>query len=130
VVTWHCRGGLDVRLTSIVVGLLSGAAVGFVVGLLIAEDPMGWVFLAVVGAMFGGIAGGKLIKTVGWFVLAGAMLGGVIAILFNGPGKAAMYGAPLGAIMGLAMGLAAEVNRPRQCVDPKSHDVGAGNEEN
>jgi hypothetical protein len=41
-----------------------------VVGLLIVEELDGGIFLAVVGALLGGVLGGNIIRTVGWCMIS------------------------------------------------------------
>ena len=98
------------RLVRAAIGVLMGATIGFVVGLPIVRELDGGIFLAVVGALLGGILGGNIIKTVGRCMIAGALVGGLAAILFTGIGKAAIYGVPVGIVLGLALGLVFEPN--------------------
>jgi hypothetical protein len=91
--------------------LLLGAAIGFTVGLLSVPELDGRIVLAVIGAFFGGVLGGKVISTAGWCMIAGAFLGGIAAMLVARIGKAAMYGVPPGAILGLIVGLVIEETR-------------------
>jgi hypothetical protein len=96
------------RLPGIVIGMLSGAIVGCVISLLTIRQLSGGIFLGLVGAFFGGVVGGKAIRTTGWLMLAGAIVGGLLAIALTQIGKAMLYGAPLGMVLGLVVGLALE----------------------
>ena len=78
------------RLVRVAFGFLIGATIGIVVGLLIVEELDGKVFLAVIGAFFGGVLGANVIRTVGWCMIAGALVGGFAAMLLARIGKAAM----------------------------------------
>ena len=69
------------------------------------------VFPAAVGALLGGVLGGNVIRTVGWCMIAGALVGGIAAIVVTRIGKAAIYGVPLGTILGLIVGLVVEEAR-------------------
>src|SRR3990172_6833705 len=104
----HRRGRR--RLVRAAIGFLFGATIGFVVGLLIVRELDGGIFLAVVGALLGGVLGGNIIRTVGWCMISGALVGGIAAILFTGIGKAEIYGVPVGTVLGLALGLVVEPN--------------------
>jgi hypothetical protein len=96
------------RLLGVVLGLLCGAAIGLAMGLLIRRElPVG-LLLASGGALVGGIAGSNVIRTTGWLMLAGATVGGIAAIWVNANGKAALYGVPIGTMLGLAVGYAIE----------------------
>ena len=96
------------RIRAILLGLLVGAAVGFVIGLTIAERLAGGIFLGAVGGVCGGIVGGRIIRTTGWCMIAGAAVGGTIAVLSTHIGKMVLYGAPWGAVVGLVVGLVVE----------------------
>jgi hypothetical protein len=95
-------------LLAFVVWSLCGAAIGFVAGMVIVKEFPGGVFTAIGGALFGGAVGGKIIRTTGWTMLVGAIVGGVAAIIVTGIGKAVIYGVPFGAVVGLVLGLVLE----------------------
>lgn len=78
------------------------------IGLLFVEELDAKIFLAVIGALFGGVLGANVIRTVGWCMIAGALVGGIAAMLITRIGKAAMYGVPPGAILGMIVGLVVE----------------------
>jgi hypothetical protein len=107
----ECRRMRRRRLVRGTIGLLAGATTGFVVGLLSVRELDGEIFLAVVGAFLGGALGGNMIRTVGWCMIAGALVGGIAAIVITRIGKAAIYGVPMGTIVGLVVGLVVEEAR-------------------
>ena len=96
------------RLLRVAIGFLVGATIGLVVGLLTVRELDGGIFLAVVGGLLGGVLSGNVIRTVGWCMIAGALVGGIAAIMITRIGKAAIYGVPLGTILGLVVGLVVE----------------------
>ena len=85
---------------------IGGAAVGFVIGIAIVRELRGGIVGALGGALIGGALGGRLISTTGWLMILGAIVGGLLAIVVTGFGKAVIYGAPIGAGLGLCLGLA------------------------
>ncbi|MHB0958284.1 MAG: hypothetical protein ACYC0X_12460 [Pirellulaceae bacterium] len=99
------------RLIKLAIGLLMGATIGAVVGLLFIEELDAKILLAFIGAFFGGVLGGNVIRTVGWCMIAGALVGGITAIMITRIGKAAMYGVPIGTILGMIVGLVVEKAR-------------------
>lgn len=99
------------RLVGAAIGFVIGATVGIVVGLLLVEERDAQIFLAVIGAFFGGVLGANVITTVGWCMVAGALIGGFAAMWLTRVGKSAMYGVPPGAILGLIAGFVIEATR-------------------
>jgi MFS family permease len=91
---------------------LCGAVIGFLLGVLLVNDERlaGGAFLAVGGAIVGLILGSRVIGVTGWTMLAGAVVGGVVAVLTTRIGKMALYGVPLGTIIGLGVGIGIEQN--------------------
>lgn len=99
------------RLVKVTIGVLIGVAIGSAVGLLSVTEPYGTLFLAVIGVFFGGIVAANIITTVGWCMIAGALIGGFVAMLLARIGKAAMYGVAPGALLGMIVGLALEATQ-------------------
>ncbi len=91
---------------------LSGAVLGFLIGVAtFAEERLAsGIFLAVTGAVIGMVVASRVIRVGGWSMIAGAFLGGVIAVLVTHIGKMAIYGVPLGTIIGLGVGIGIEQN--------------------
>ena len=89
-----------------------GAVIGFLIGVAtFAEERLAsGLFLAVSGAIIGMVFGTRVIRVVGWTMIARAFLGGLIAILATGIGKMAIYGVPLGTVIGLGVGIGIEQN--------------------
>ena len=100
------------RIGYTIVCSLCEAVLGFLIGVAtFAEARLAsGLFLAVCGAIIGMVLGTRVIRVVGWTMIAGAFCGGLIAILVNGNGKAAIYGVPLGTIIGLGVGIGIEQN--------------------
>lgn len=91
---------------------LCGTVIGFLLGvLLVSEERLaGGAFFAVGGAIVGLILGSRVIGVTGWAMLAGAVVGGVGTVLVTHIGKMALYGVPLGTIVGLGVGIGIELN--------------------
>jgi len=91
---------------------LSGAVLGFLIGVAtFAEERIAsGIFLAVTGAVIGMVVASRVIRVVGWTMIAGAFCGGLIAILATGIGKMAIYGVPFGTVIGLGVGIGIEQN--------------------
>jgi outer membrane lipoprotein SlyB len=100
------------RLAYAIVWPLCGAVIGFLLGVVIMWDErlIAGAFFAISGAIIGMAVGSKLIGMTGWTMLAGAVVGGVVAVLVTGFGKSVIYGVPVGTIIGLILGLGIEQN--------------------
>ncbi|MCU0872139.1 MAG: hypothetical protein MUE50_07320 [Pirellulaceae bacterium] len=100
------------RIGYTIVWSLCCAIIGFLIGVAtFAEERLAsGIFLAVCGAIIGMVFGIRVIRVVGWTMIAGAFCGGLIAILATGIGKMAIYGVPLGTIIGLGVGIGIEQN--------------------
>lgn len=98
------------RIGYAIIWSLCGAAVGFLIGVMAVneEGVAGGIVLAAAGAIIGLALGGRVIGAVGWTMLAGAFTGGLTVILATGIGKMAIYGVPLGTVIGLAVGVGIE----------------------
>jgi len=104
------------RRAALAVAICSMLVAGIGIGLAMVMGVPEVGFVAVCGAVLGAVVGNLIavVRTTGWLMLAGAVIGGVAAILLTGIGKAAIYGVPIGTIMGLAVGLAIEQNNARR----------------
>ena len=100
------------RIGWTIVWSLSGAVLGFLIGVASFEEERlaSGVFLAVTGAIIGLVVGSRVIRVVGWSMIAGAIVGGVVAVLVTRIGKMAIYGVPLGTVIGLGVGIGIEQN--------------------
>ena len=100
------------RIGWTILGSLSGAVLGFLIGVASFEEERlaSGVFLAVTGAIIGMVVGSRVIRVVGWSMIAGAIVGGVVAVLVTHIGKMAIYGVPLGTVIGLGVGIGIEQN--------------------
>src|SRR5262245_5710912 len=96
--------------------LLGFAIVGAVAGLggglvLVPPERDRWIIVGaytVTGALCGTAVAVRLIRGTGFAMIAGGVLGGALAVVHTRIGKSALYGAPLGSLAGLALGLAIE----------------------
>jgi uncharacterized protein YcfJ len=102
------------RLVGAAIGFVMGATIGIVVGLLCVEERDAQIFLAVIGAFFGGVLGANVLTTVGWCMIAGALVGGFAAMWLTRVGKAAMYGVPPGAVVGMTVGRVIEATHRKR----------------
>jgi len=100
------------RIGYAITGALCGAVVGFLIGVMAFEEERlaSGAFFAVTGAIVGMVVGSRVIRVVGWTMIAGAFCGGLTAILATGIGKMAIYGVPLGTVIGLGVGIGIEQN--------------------
>ena len=98
------------RIGYTIVWSLSGAVIGFLIGTFLLNELEKGFVLAVCGAIIGMVLGTRVIRVVGWTMIAGAFCGGVIAVLVTGFGKSVIYGVPWGTIIGLGVGIGIEQN--------------------
>jgi hypothetical protein len=105
------------RLGFMVLGLLAGGLCGALIWSVLkwmAHDELIWgdvVTGGVAGAMLGGATGSGILRVTAWFAIDGAFVGAIGSFLLTRHGKAALFGAPIGAFMGLMLGLAREGGR-------------------
>jgi uncharacterized membrane protein YjjB (DUF3815 family) len=106
---------------------LGGAAIGLVFGAMItadlqlSADVLGRAIVisafAVALALLGAVVGARIIRAAGWAMFAGALAGGIVAILVTGFGKAVIFGVPLGAFVGVLLGSMVERRSKRPSIE-------------
>jgi len=95
-------------LEKALVGLVVGAATGAIIGFYLIGEIAGVVTSGAGGAFIGWTIAERIMSWTGWFVLSGAICGGLVGLLATGLGKGALYGIPIGSVAGLLLGMSLE----------------------